>query len=182
MKLEFGAPTLQGLDVLDVDLLAVAVFQRDRPLPALAGLVDWRLNGQVSRVLGAGRFTGRLGESVLLPCGDRIGAGRFLLFGLGEDHAYTEGRFAEAAEWIWGIASRMLTTSVAMPFPGGHRSGISPRRSARLLVSAAGRAYGGDGARLALTLLVRPEHRREIQGGLEGDRAHHQIDFHEDRS
>lgn len=182
MKLEFGAPTLRGLDELDADVLAVAVFQRDRPLPDLAGLVDWRLNGQVSRVLRAGRFTGELGESVLLPCGDRIGAKRFLLFGLGDELAYTEGRFAEAAEWIWGITSRMLADCVAMPFPGGHRSPIGPRRSARLLVSAAGRAYGGAGDSLRLRLLAQPEHRREIQAALEGERTQQQIDFSGERA
>lgn len=180
MKLDFGAPTLQGLDGLDVDVLAVAVFQQDRPLPGLAGLVDWRLNGQVSRVLQAGRFSGELGDSVLLPCADRIGADRFVLFGLGDENAYTEGRFAEAAEWIWGITSRMLATSVAMPFPGGHSSGIGPRRSARLLVSAAGRAYGGDGDTLQLRLLAAPDHRREIQAALEGERTQQEIDFQSD--
>ncbi len=182
MKLDFGAPTLQGLDGLDVDVLAVAVFQRDRPLPDLAGLVDWRLNGQVSRVLRAGRFNGELGESVLLPCGDRIGANRFVLFGLGDELAYTEGRFAEAAEWLWGISARMLATSVAMPFPGGHRSTIGPRRSARLLVSAAGRAYSGDGDALRLRLLVRQEQRREIQAALDGERTQEQIDFLDERA
>lgn len=177
MRLDFGAPTLQGLDALDVDLLAVSVFAEDRPLRDLAGLVDWRLNGQVSRVLHAGRFGGQPGESMLLPCGDRIGAGRLLVFGLGDSAGWSEGRFAEAAEWIWGIASRLRATRVAMPFPGAHRSAIAPGRCGRLLVSAAGRAYGTEGEAVVLRLLTRTEDRREIHAALDGDRAHQRVDF-----
>ncbi len=181
MKLDFAPPTLRGLDGLNSDVLAVGVFRQDRPLPELAGLVDWRLNGQVSDVLARDRFEGTLGETVLLPCGDRIGAQRFLLFGLGESKAYTEGRFAEAAERMWNIAFRLLAFRIAMPFPGAHRCAISPRRAARLLISAAGRVYGSGGEELHLDLLVDQAARREIQSALEEDRTHQQIDFIRDQ-
>lgn len=46
----------------------VATFhQNERPLHGLSGLLDWRLQGAISRQLGAGSLLGKQGECVYIP-------------------------------------------------------------------------------------------------------------------
>ena len=177
MKLAFAAPSLQGLDSMEADVLALGVFSDDRPLRDLAGLADWRLNGQVSRVILDERFEGRLGEVLMLPCGHRIGPGRCVLFGLGAGTGFDEQRLANACEWIWATLARLRTPSVAMPLPGRHRSTLSAGASARLVVAAASKAYEAEGDFLRLQLAVRQEDRREVRGSLEVRQLASAVDF-----
>lgn len=81
MRIEVVDSTLGALDALDVDSLAVFVGP-ERPLQGLAGLVDWRVCGAISRALRAGLFEARRDEALLLPSGGRIGAARVFCFGL----------------------------------------------------------------------------------------------------
>ncbi len=54
-----------------------------RPLRGVAGLVDWRLCGELSAALQAGTLQGQVGERLLMSTRQRIGASRLLLFGTG---------------------------------------------------------------------------------------------------
>ena len=75
--------SLSGLDSLDVDAIAIPLFQfRGQPL-GVPGYVDWRLCGRLGRLLQGGRFSGAEGEVLLMPGMGRIGAQRIFLFGLG---------------------------------------------------------------------------------------------------
>lgn len=81
MRIEVAELRLSALDALDVDALAVFVGP-ERPLQGLAGLVDWRLCGALSRAILAGVFEARSEEALLLPSGGRIGPPRIFCFGL----------------------------------------------------------------------------------------------------
>ena len=130
-----------------------------------------------SRVLQAERFEGRLGETVLLPCAHRLGASRFLLFGLGDREGYDEARLAEAAEWIWSILVRLRAPAVALPVPGVHRSKVPAGRAASLLISAAARSYEGSGLSLHVELVVRPDDQRAVQSAVEARRMDPRVEF-----
>jgi hypothetical protein len=82
-RLEVADLTLATLDVLEVDALAVLVGP-ERPLQGLAGLVDWRLCGALSRTLQGGLYGGAPGEALLLPGGGRLAARRVVALGLPE--------------------------------------------------------------------------------------------------
>ena len=57
-------------DQLAGEVLAVSLFEDDRPPTGPAALVDWRLGGHLSRLLLSGRLTGRRDERfVLEPTG-----------------------------------------------------------------------------------------------------------------
>ena len=75
--------TLDALDPLPVDTVCLFVSEDERPLGGAAGFVDWRLCGQLSRLLVDGFFKGTRGESLLLPSNGRIGAPRLVVLGLG---------------------------------------------------------------------------------------------------
>src|SRR5215470_19549483 len=75
--------TLDALDPLPVDTLCLFVSEDERPLGGAAGFADWRLCGQLSRLLVDGFFRGTRGESLLLPSAGRMGPGRVVILGVG---------------------------------------------------------------------------------------------------
>jgi hypothetical protein len=113
---------LEGLDALSgVDALLLFVGEDERPLQGSAGYVDWRLNGQLSRLLQAGFFTGSAGDSLLLPADGRLPVGRIFAVGLGRrdalDASGLSGVLREAAR----VLAKAGAQSVALELPGGGR-------------------------------------------------------------
>lgn len=47
--------------------IVVSCPENERPLHGLAGLLDWRFHGAISRCLRAGALTGKAGEVTYLP-------------------------------------------------------------------------------------------------------------------
>lgn len=83
LLLDVASLSLDGLQELgEVDLLAFVALD-ERPLRGLAGLIDWRLCGALSRSLRAGHFRGERGESLLVADGSRWARGRIFVHGLG---------------------------------------------------------------------------------------------------
>ena len=54
--------------------LVLGFFTDERPLRGAIGLVDWRLNGYVSRLLRAQRLSGDSTESTLVASSGRLGS------------------------------------------------------------------------------------------------------------
>src|SRR5215831_20221550 len=75
--------TLDALDPLPVDTVCLFVTEDERPLGGAAGYADWRLCGQLSRLLVDGFLEGSRGESLLLPSAGRMGPGRVVILGVG---------------------------------------------------------------------------------------------------
>lgn len=76
--------SLAALDALvGVDVLALFVFQDDRPLTGAAGYADWRLRGRLSRELRDGFFSGAVNETLMLMTTGLTVPG-VLVFGLGK--------------------------------------------------------------------------------------------------
>jgi hypothetical protein len=121
--------SLETLDTLSgVDTLCLFVAEDERPLSGVSGLSDWRLCGQLSRLLVDGFFTGAADDSVLLPTNRRIGPGRIVVFGLGRRERLSDGpalgaRLAAAA----AVLDRAGAVSVALEVPGAGRLGDTER-------------------------------------------------------
>jgi hypothetical protein len=117
---ELSLETLDGLE--GVDTLCLFVAEDERPLSGAAGLSDWRLCGQLSRLLVEGFFSGAADDSVLLPSNGRMGPGRIVVFGLGKLARLADGpalgaRLAAAAS----VLDRAGALSVALEVPGAGR-------------------------------------------------------------
>lgn len=83
LLLDVAPLSLAGLDALGaVDLLAF-VANDERPLRGLAGLVDWRLCGALTKSLREGHFRGDPGEALLSVDGRRLLSRRIFLHGVG---------------------------------------------------------------------------------------------------
>lgn len=85
LRLRVHELNLHGIDTLPASDLLLFIRPQDRPLQGLAGLVDWRLCGGLSRILRRGLFEGRAGESLLTITKRRLPARRLFLYGLGSE-------------------------------------------------------------------------------------------------
>jgi Cytosol aminopeptidase family, N-terminal domain len=92
MELSYYPLTMEALDQADAEALCLFVSEDERPLTGLAGLVDWRLSGRLSRMIRAGLVIGADGEALLTPPGMRLAFKKLFLFGLGS--ARTDGELA----------------------------------------------------------------------------------------
>lgn len=73
----------EPIDRQECHLVQAGFFEDERPLRGPAGLLDWRLNGAISREIIHGRITGRFKETVIIPSNERIRSPKILLIGLG---------------------------------------------------------------------------------------------------
>jgi hypothetical protein len=73
----------QALIDRKIDGLVAAVHENDRPLSGLAGLLDWRFHGVISKCLRAGAITGKVGECVYFPVTKNGNTYKLILLGVG---------------------------------------------------------------------------------------------------
>lgn len=111
-----------SLDTLDeltsVDALALFVGEDERPLRGLAGYVDWRLCGGLSRVLKDNFFSGKLEDWLLLPSNGRVGPQRIFVLGVGEWAQATVASLSRALTVSARRLSLARVESVALEIPG----------------------------------------------------------------
>lgn len=74
---------LDGLDNWGGDAIGLFLFSDVKPLAGVAGFVDWRACGALSRTLEGLNFEAKRGESMLLPTRMRAAFRRLFVFGLG---------------------------------------------------------------------------------------------------
>jgi len=154
-RLEVADLSLATLDALAVDAVALLVGP-ERPLQGLAGLVDWRLCGAVTRALAGGLYQGQPGEALLLPTGGRLPARRVVAIGLPSPNRAAD--FAAAARHACQVLQRAGCTSIATALPP--LAGGDLAEAARLWVKA--------GAGLALDRQVLLGEPRALQAALSG--------------
>ncbi len=163
MKLRIALPRLETLDELQGELLVLSCFVDDRPLRGLTGLCDWRLNGQLSRLVLREFVDAHWLEATLLPCGDRLPFDRLLLVGLGRRSEFTAQRFEETCRFVFARVHSLRVQHYAMMLPGrigvevGLRQALVAWRRA-VVEAYAQQAHGP----MALTLLEPQDLHREL--------------------
>lgn len=137
------------------ELAVVYWFGSDRPLQAGAGRVDWRLCGQISRLIVDGKLCGQAGEAILLQAVGGLRAPLVICLGLGERRRFD----AAACEALGFDAARRATNlgaaTLALPLPDPHAGDLELAERVETLVVGALRALTGSNATLRL-LLVPP--------------------------
>jgi leucyl aminopeptidase len=115
--MEFGVWT-KGLATLAVECLVVSVFE-DAELGGEARSIDTASGGRLQRLLTAGDFTGRAGETLLVTDLNGLAATRVLLVGVGARSQLTRRGWRRA----WGSAvaalgrTRIASAAVALDRP-----------------------------------------------------------------
>ena len=164
MRLDFGEPTLDGLDAARGDLLVLTAFTDDRPLRGLAGRVDWRLCGRLSRLLQSQFVRGEDGEVTLTPMPeDRLPFERVMIVGLGRRIEFDGGRFETACETIFRRAAGIGARDVSMSLPGRVGMQVGLRQAVHGWGRALARAYDAEALLEVRVLLLEPlEVQREL--------------------
>lgn len=116
------------------DALAVPVWTDIRPLRGAAGLLDWRLCGQLSKMIREGRVAGVAGEKLLLMS-SRIPWKRILAVGVGESRAFSDDGFRDAMDCILKTLHGIGASSLAIALPGRDIDCIPPERAMREFVA-----------------------------------------------
>jgi len=108
---------LAGLDALKLESLALFVFQDVRPLRGVAGYIDWRLCGSLSRMIMAGHFEGRRGEHVLMPVTGTLNIQRLFIFGLGPVRTFSQSTLSGVCGTAIEVMGRAGATEIHLCQP-----------------------------------------------------------------
>lgn len=144
-KYQFIPVRLRDLDAEPGDLLVASLFSEDRPPVGLAGLVDWRMDGLLSRIrmttdnpeldnphyrgLALGPFDAAAGEKLLFPPGPALPYFMVLIVGLGSRAAYTSQSYRDVVKSILETAASMKVNRLTLQLPGWAAAGLPGRRA-----------------------------------------------------
>ncbi len=158
---QFIPVRLRNLEAVQSDLLVLSLFEEERPPGGLAGLVDWRLDGLVSRNrlarnaapranpyytgLVLGEFPCGFGEKLLFPVGHKLPFSTAMVMGLGPRSQYTSARFRQVVDLLMDSISSLRSRSVTLRLPGWIEAGLPARRAVEALMQAWQRIQGGGG-------------------------------------
>ncbi|MFO0680775.1 MAG: M17 family peptidase N-terminal domain-containing protein [Sandaracinus sp.] len=168
MELRFATPDTRRLDELRADALVLPFFAEERPMRGAAGLIDYRLRGQLSRLRIRGRLSGDPRERVLVPGKPLTSFDKIFLVGLGAEAAMTPASAELACRSIVAMLDACLARSVAMVLPGRSTGRLEPEVALEALIRASLGEHEQDTvtvieeaeAHRALTLTVERERRK----------------------
>lgn len=121
-------PSLEALDGLTgCDALCLFVAEDDRPLSGVAGFVDWRLGGGLSRVLQQGFFVGAVDDRLLFPTSGNLPVSRIFAVGVGLEAQVDAARLGKLFEGAAAMLKKAGVGSVALALPKGAALGDEAR-------------------------------------------------------
>lgn len=138
MDLRFTPPHLRKLDLSGTEVLVASLASDERPPQGLAGLLDYRLAGRISRLIQRGFATGGVGEVVLVPGRPKLPFDKVLLFGVGQRTDFCEPVFRVVLERVLKTLEGLRARTAVVELPGRHFDGIAPERAADILLEIAG--------------------------------------------
>jgi hypothetical protein len=138
LDLRFTLPSLRKLDLSGTEVLVAGLASDERPAHGVAGLVDWRLGGRVSRLVKSGFASGALGEVLLVPGKPKLPFDKVLLFGMGPLASYSELTFRIVLEKILKTLEGLRARTAVVELPGRHRDVVPAERAADILLEIAG--------------------------------------------
>lgn len=166
MHVHFAPPDLGSLDRLGCEALALPMFSDERPLQGVLGLVDWRMCGLLSRLLGQGRIAGSADEQVLLPGRPKLAMEKLFVFGLGATDELDPERVRGCIERMFAAFARARVRSAALTLPGRQQGYIDPASAIESLLAVVGAIEAHD----EVIVLDGPEAQREMEAVIERER------------
>ncbi len=105
-------------DQVEADCLVAFLHADDRPPPGVAGLLDWRLDGALSRLLKEGWYGAAAGEALLVAPGRRTRAPQLLVIGLGPRREAGADRLRSAGALALAKLAALGVGRAAVGLPG----------------------------------------------------------------
>lgn len=165
--------TSQAFDKISAKSAVVTLYTDMRPLFGIPALVDWRLNGRLSKILIKHRFEGDRGEVLLLPSEGRMKSDDIMVLGLGERAQFSESYLGGFIQFMLEKLDQKKVLEFAVSFSDFMPDRFEWRNAVRLLVSKL-----HDFSSIQTVYLCEPEEyikdarRRHMDFG-----SHVQIDF-----
>lgn len=166
MELRFVAPDLRKFDLFVSEVLAVSLFEGDRPPQGTAGLVDYRMAGQISALIEKGTLAGRLGEQMLLAARPRLPFDKLLIVGGGKAEDFNPQIFAGIIDQLLGTLAELHVRRAVVELPGRATDLIEPELASDILLERAGNDPKFD----TWTLVESGEAQRRINSRFRRDR------------
>jgi len=127
--------TSRAFDKVDTKSAVVTLYSDLRPLFGIPALVDWRLNGRLSKILIKHRFEGDVGEVLLLPSEGRIKCQDILVLGLGAKSQFNESHLGRFIQCMLEKLAQKKAYEFAVSFSDFVPDRFEWRNAVRLLVS-----------------------------------------------
>jgi hypothetical protein len=148
IDLRFSARDLRRLDEESAEVVACGIYRDERPLAGLAGLLDWRLSGRLSRLAKQGFLLGEVGELLVVPVRPRLPFDKLLVAGLGPRAAFGDVTFKKVLDRTMSALAGLHVKKAVVELPGRGDEAISAERATDILLDVL-----GDDERDALTLV-----------------------------
>ena len=124
----------EKVDLQECGVLISGFFLDERPLRGSSGLIDWRLNGKLSRFLNQKKLTGEWKEATLIPTQRRMRPPMVLLLGLGRVREYSYLRLREISTHFLKILNGLNNSEVCLSLPYEERYNVDCGKSAEVLI------------------------------------------------
>jgi hypothetical protein len=124
----------ERVDLQECEVLVTGFFLDERPLKGSSGLVDWRLNGRLSRLIIEERLTGEWKEKILIPSERRMVPRMILLLGLGRVKEYSYLRLRELSPFLLETLEKLNISSACFSLPYGDHTSVDCARLAEILI------------------------------------------------
>jgi hypothetical protein len=95
-------------------LLVLPIFEDERPLRKINGIVDWRLCGKLSRLIELNQFSGKLAEKLLVANLQKPVAQNLIMVGLGKKKNFGQNPLQEVFHVLQGTLVQLKITSFAL--------------------------------------------------------------------
>jgi hypothetical protein len=139
-----------------VPALVAGFFRDERPLRGSAGLLDWRLNGYVSKLLEDERLSGDANESTLVASQGRLPSNVALFVGLGGRSLYGFNQITNVISDVTRTLQKLHIDEFALEIPGARPLSLDPAESAYNTVKGIVKILSASApeiARMRVTLL-----------------------------
>jgi hypothetical protein len=136
VELRFVLPNLHALDEHPAEVIACAVWSDERPMRGLAGLLDWRLAGRVSRLAKEKFVKGDVGEVLCMQGKPRLPFDKVLLVGAGPRAAFDEAAYEKVIVALLRALEGLNVKRAVVELPGRAGDKIAPERAAELVLDA----------------------------------------------
>jgi hypothetical protein len=103
-------------DSMPGESVAALFFSDQKPLEGPAALLDWRLDGQLTRMLLDGEVHGHAGEHVVLQNNGKLQADWVLFVGAGKWHGLCQETYAALVRHMLKVAAQAGFKDVSLTF------------------------------------------------------------------
>lgn len=104
-------------DRLPGEILVVPLFEDQRTLDGPAAVVDWRLDGLLSRLIVSGELTGKVGEQAALQANDKLASPWILVGGSGRWQTLDRDDYVTMTDRLLTMAAKAGAAELALCLP-----------------------------------------------------------------